>query len=781
MHAIIVLSVSVVLQLLTVFIALRLMRTVGGRLAWLALSSAIFLMAVRRAISLNSAIDNFPYKQPLLETEIVALAISILMLVGVISIRPIFEMIRKSKAALDEQTSRNKIILGSSPDGFCVTSLEGTLVEVNDAMCKILGYQENELLSMNVFDFEIENSRIAIEDRTVALLVDGQNWYETRFKSKNADMVDLDVTSKYVAKDGQRFIYLFLRDITEKKRTEAAYKKEHEQAAVTLEAIGDGVITVDANGMIQYMNPVAEQLCGIPEKLAYGKVVEEVINIIDEKQNLPLSKSIPQYIAEEKHTKLPGQLLVVRHSDGGSRSVEITISPVHDTEDTISGCVLVMHDITELRDMARELSHLASHDSLTGLINRRQFEINAEELLKDAKTNESIHALCYLDLDQFKVVNDTSGHIAGDNLLKKITKVLQKSVRREDSLARLGGDEFGVLIEHCGQTQAYIIAEKLRQAVKNIKFAWQDKLFETSVSIGLVMLTHESGSLTDILSASDSACYVAKEQGGNRVHAFKYDDTALAERHGEMQWMQRIQRALIENRFKLFYQPIKPIDTKAGLTGYSELLIRMIDEHDRCILPNEFMPAAERYHLMPTIDRWVISRALEALSGGKQLMKGGNTVMGINLSGQSLGDETFLPDVLRIINDTNTDPKDICFEITETAVIANMEYALKFIHELREMGCLFALDDFGSGLSSFSYLKELPVDYLKIDGSFVRTMLDDEKGMTMVKSIHQIGHVMGIHTIAEYVESEAIMKMLQNIGVDFVQGFAVAKPVPLLM
>ena len=434
-----------------------------------------------------------------------------------------------------------------------------------------------------------------------------------------------------------------------------------------------------------------------------------------------------------------------------------------------------VEDITEARALSQQLRFQAAHDALTGLVNRHEFENRLERALKSAESGRGEHALCYLDLDQFKIINDTCGHVAGDELLRRLGRVLAQQVRRQDTLARLGGDEFGVLLENCSMHVAERVANVLRRTIEDFRFAWESQVFGIGVSIGVVPIQGAGETVSSILSAADAACYAAKDRGRNRIHIYHEGDVEVARRHGEMRWVTRIQTALEENRFELARQPIVPLFTRSEPDTHYELLLRMRDEEGSIVAPEAFLPAAERYNLSVRLDRWVIREAFRLLTQDPAHLQK-LFLCSINLSGVSLADEDFLIFVTTELASTGIPPAKVCFEITETAAIANLSGAMRFIEVLRRIGCRFALDDFGSGLSSFAYLKSLPVDFLKIDGVFVKDIVHDPIDRELVRSINEIGHVMGKQTIAEFVESEEILAALGELGVDYAQGFELGKP-----
>ncbi len=565
-------------------------------------------------------------------------------------------------------------------------------------------------------------------------------------------------------------------DITDRKLYEEALFREKESAQITLRSIGDGVITTDADYNVEYINPIAEELTGWKVDDASGRPIDEIFRGFHEETCEPLENPLAVSIRRNRPIKSVRPTLLIRR-DGNELYIENTASPIRNGNGDVTGGVLVFHDVSESRELNRRLSYHASHDILTGLVNRREFENRLERALKSARARETAYALCYLDIDQFKIVNDSCGHSAGDALLGQLGALLKSKIRWRDTLARLGGDEFGVLLESCSLEEAMQTAEVLRVAVSEFKFMWDDRSFRLGVSIGVVPISADNEDVAALLSAADSACAAAKEAGRDRIHSFRENDIDLMRRRREMQWAARINNALEEDRFELYRQTILPLQTEEPGVHY-EILLRMRDESGGIVAPGLFIEAAERYSITPSIDRWVITntfRWLVSEADERERL----ALCSINLSGQSLGDDKFLPFVIDQFQMSGLDATKICFEITETAAIASYSQANRFINALKELGCKFALDDFGTGLSSFGYLKHFPVDFLKIDGSFVKEILHDPIDREMVRSINEIGHLTGKRTIAEFAENEEIITMLKGMGVDYAQGYGVSEPKPV--
>jgi diguanylate cyclase (GGDEF)-like protein len=441
--------------------------------------------------------------------------------------------------------------------------------------------------------------------------------------------------------------------------------------------------------------------------------------------------------------------------------------------------VIIFHDVSELRGLARQMSYQASHDALTGLVNRAEFESRLEAALQAVRIGDGVgHAVCYLDLDRFKVVNDSCGHLAGDNLLREIASLLRERVRDSDTVARLGGDEFGLLLIGCPLEKARQITDDICQAVADHRFVWRDQIFDIGVSIGVVEIGHDSGSAESVVGAADSACYVAKQQGRGRVHVYSARDEVIARQRGEIQWLQRLQRALKQNEFELYVQPIISVAGRVASGPAVEVLLRMRDEAGAMIAPAQFLQAAERYQLMGNIDRWVVQATLTALASGLLRLPEGRCCS-VNLSGQTLGDENFLDFVVEELDRSGVEPAQLCFEVPESTVVANLEHARRFINVLHGIGCRFALDNFGSGIGAFGNLKDLAIDYLKIDGTYIRNIAQDSINHAMVAAMIKLARTLDFRIVAEEVEDREAFETVRQLGVDFVQGYIVERPHPL--
>jgi diguanylate cyclase (GGDEF)-like protein/PAS domain S-box-containing protein len=555
--------------------------------------------------------------------------------------------------------------------------------------------------------------------------------------------------------------------------------RAHATAWEALDALGEGVLTTDLEGRIVYVNKAGQDLLGRPAADALGKTLLEVLDLVEEGDRKSLADPVRQSLSSGVRVHIGRRGMVVSGDGERERSIELSVAPLRDATGEVSGTVIAVRDVSDLRGLTRQMSYQASHDALTGLVNRREFEHRLQEAIESAQAGGQRHVLCYLDLDRFKAVNDECGHTAGDNMLREVAALIKDAVRDSDTVGRLGGDEFGVLLVGCPLEKARQIADDVVRAVADYRFVWKDKIFNIGVSVGLVEISRESGSLEDVISAADSACYVAKKQGGH-VHVYSARDEAAARSRGEIHWLQQLQAALKDGRFELHAQPIVAVEP-TGATGPAlEVLLRLKDENGVSVAPAEFMRAAERYRLMPHVDRWVVQTALAALGRGAVRVSPGRSLC-INLSGQTLGDAAFLEFVVDCLDRTAVAPDRICFEVTENSVITNIEHARRFIGVLHGMGCQFALDDFGRGLSSFANLKNLQLDYLKIDGYFIRNLASDTVNQAMVTAMIKLARSLNFRVIAEHVEDMSALDSAKRMGVDFVQGYQVGRPQPLAL
>ena len=682
-----------------------------------------------------------------------------------------------------ERDELRELVVATAHDGTWDFDALNNVITFSPQWKAMMGYSDSDLAAARpdwrrmIHEEDLARVQAGLREHIAGATDVFESVHRVRRRDGDWRWMDCRVKALTDAKGRLRRLYGVECDITDRKVYEEALFREKESAQITLQSIGDGVVTTDAEGLVEYLNPVAQDLTGWLMEDAIGRPLEEIFRGFHEETCEPLENPLSMAMERIRPLKSVRPTLLIRR-DGNELYVESTASPICNDQAEVTGGVLVFHDVSESRELNRRLSYHASHDILTGLVNRREFESRIDRALKSAKARETSYALLYLDLDRFKIINDTCGHQAGDTLLGQLGALLKARIRWRDCLSRLGGDEFGVLLESCSLEEAMHSAESLAKSIGEFKFNWEDRSFVLTVSIGVVPITAANEDVASLLNAADTACQAAKEAGRNRVHCFEENDIDLMRRRREIQWAARINNALEENRFELFRQPILPLQEQ-GRGEHYELLLRMRDESGSLVSPDLFITAAERYGIMPNVDRWVVENALTWLvseADERERLE----LCSINLSGQSLADEKFLPFVIEQFHRSGLDASLICFEITETSAIASYAQASRFINALKELGCLFALDDFGTGLSSFGYLKHFPVDFLKIDGSFVKEILHDPIDREMVRSINEIGHLTNKKTIAEFAENQEIIAMLRGMGVDFAQGYGVSEPKRIL-
>ncbi len=685
---------------------------------------------------------------------------------------------RRSQEALACSLNEWDSAMDAVEDIIYMVDLDDRLIRANQNFFQTTGLQEQEICGQNIahllhpqsWEQADESRATGFNHCEVTLFMERDDPYN--FTGHPVELIVRIVRNK----DNEPYALLTcLRDLSKVRAAEDAYHDLHEYIDTLMESTSEGIIGVDRALRCTFVNQAAMDMLGFSASEMQGQDIHMLIQHSSE-DSKPLQKKdskIARSINEGRGFRVESAVLWTK----SKRCIHVRYSanPTYEHGE-ISGAVLVFRNMSESMAMASQMDYLASHDALTGLLNRYEFDRCLKKALKGAKLKNERHVLFYMDLDQFKVVNDTSGHLAGDELLKLLSRVLQKEVRNGDTLARLGGDEFGVLLKNCDLNQARQVSKKLQRAVRNFRFHMEDKTFSIGVSIGIVEIaSYSQGDDANVLSLADSACFLAKEEGRNRIHIYHRNDEDLARQHGEMQWVSRIQKALEQDLLEIFCQRIVPVGRSNEGIGHVEVLVRMIDENGETIPPGAFIPAAERYNLMSELDRWVINHTFAWLRDNRKSMA--HMITTINISGQSLGDERFLNDLIFMLSNYEIAPTSICFEITETAAVGNLSSAVSFIKDLKLLGCKFALDDFGSGMSSFAYLKNLPVDYLKIDGSLVKDIATDVVNFSMVEAINRVGRVMGLQTIAEFVENQAILEKLEEIGVDYAQGFGVARPI----
>ena len=655
-----------------------------------------------------------------------------------------------------------------------------TILYANPAAAELFGVEPRVLMGKPVTDLMRPAYRAMWRRQMGSHLEGGQPAQPVEVQLINGEERGLwaELHTKSLEYEGKPALLTVARDISHRKSIEASLGRGKLQARITLESIGEGVITTDTSGIIDYMNEAAEQLTGATRSAGLGKRLTDLIALVDEVDRESLGDPVLKCLNERKRINLGRRALLLSKQGSRECSIELTASPIRGPDRAVAGCVIIFHDVTESRGLARQMSYQASHDALTGLVNRAEFERRLDAALKSARGEELGHVVCYLDLDRFKAVNDSSGHLAGDNLLREIAALLKEKVRDSDTVARLGGDEFALLLVGCPLDKARQIADDVCDSVGDYRFVWHDQIFDIGVSIGLVEIASDSGTAENVLGAADSACYVAKQQGRGRVHVYSARDEVMARQRGEIQWLQRLQQALKEDRFELFVQPIISVAGRVHAGPAFEVLLRMQDESGASISPAQFLSTAERYQLMSHIDRWVLQATLTALASGS-LRLPDDRCCSINLSGQTLGDEDFLEFVVDALDHTGIEPGKLCFEVPESAVVSNLDHAQRFIDVLHGLGCRFALDNFGSGIGSFSNLKTLSVDYLKIDGAYIRDIEQDSVNRAMVTAMIKLARTLDFQVIAEQVEDQASFEAVRQMGVDFAQGYVIERPHPL--
>ncbi|MDF3035886.1 MAG: hypothetical protein K0S28_1160 [Paucimonas sp.] len=680
---------------------------------------------------------------------------------------------------VQESEARFRTAFDNAPVGMALISLDGQWLRVNRALCDMLGYDEQELLHMSFQDVTHPDD-LGIDQTFVQLvLADQLKSYqmETRYFHKDGRAMPISLNSSLVRDEEGKPLYFMakIEDITQRKKMEDALYAEKDLAQTTLQSIGDAVITADAAGSVTYLNPMAERLTGWSNREAIGQPLDHVFVVVDEGTRAVVESPGTRALKDGKICGGSGNLLLVARN-GLEANVEPSASPIRVRDGSLTGVVMVFHDVSEARALNRKISYQASHDALTGLLNRVEFELMATQLLQSARSAHRQHALMYLDLDQFKLVNDTCGHLAGDELLRQLATLLSSNMRKSDTLARLGGDEFGLLLEACPQDRAIEIAQHLIDTVRAFRFEWEGKLFGVGLSIGMVMVNDHSRDLQTLLKAADAACYAAKEKGRNRVELFRQGDASAPEQPARIDWISRLQSAAAEHRFALHYQKIVPVvDQRASC--HVEILLRYRDEQGRLLLPMAFLPAAERYGLLASIDRWVVR---QTLGMDPSLLPDDAALIAVNISGTSLADGDFQDFLKEELRASRIPVNRLCIEISEAAAISNLHRSIALMQMLRSLGCSCALDEFGSSLSSLAHLKSLPVDYLKINGSLTKNLTNDPVDYATLESIHRIAKVMKIRTIAKFVENYEALPHLRRIGIDFAQGFALHEPEQLL-
>jgi diguanylate cyclase (GGDEF)-like protein/PAS domain S-box-containing protein len=695
------------------------------------------------------------------------------------AVNQLLESLEKRDARLTDRDQLFQTLVETVHDAVLVH--RKSILFANARFLSMLGMNAAEVIGRPLADFVAPEYQELVEINLSKRLAGepAAERYEVEIVGTHGEVTRIELTSTLIDSSGAPALLLTALEMLP--GATPSLRSSRPRSMVTLDAMGESVITVDTEGHIDYVNSSAESLLGQSFDQVVGKSFAEVASLVDETDRRSLGDPVRKALATGGRVTMGKRAVLVPASSSPERSVEISVTPLKSEGKETPGLVVVMHDTSELRGLTRQMTYQASHDALTGLVNRREFERRLREAMDAAQTGDAGHALCYLDLDRFKVVNDTCGHTAGDNMLREVAAIIKDAVRDSDTAGRIGGDEFALLLVGCPLEKARQIADDVVRAIGDYRFVWKDKIFNIGVSIGLVEIGRGGGSIEDIMNSADSACYVAKKQGGVHVHVYSAREEANARHSGEIHWLQKLQSALRDNKFELYYQPIVHAHSSVSNGPGLEVFVRMETEDGQpAAPPAEFIRAAERYRLMPLVDRWVVQAVLSALGRGGMKLPPDRSVA-INISGQTLGDSEFLEFVVDCFDHTGANPSDICFEVTESAVVASLDHARRFIGVLHGMGCEFALDNFGSGLSSFSTLKTLPMDYLKIDGSFISNLAVDTVNQAMVGAMIELSRTLNFRVVAEHVEDQLSLDTVREMGIDFAQGFIFGRPQPLSM
>ena len=684
---------------------------------------------------------------------------------------------RQAEEALRQTEISYRQLVETQPDLICRFLPDTTLTFVNAAYARFFGCLPEELISRRFIDLIAAEERPAVQAYLAAFTPAGPaRQYE--HETLRADGISRwHLWHDFAFFDEQGRIIGFQAvgiDITERKQAEASLAAERERVLVTLYSIGDAVITTDPQGQVEYLNPTAESLTGWTIAEARGRPLHEVFQLLDEVSRQPTPDPVARCLQEGRVVGLANHSVLISRS-GREYDIDDSAAPILGRDGRLLGAVLVFHDVTETRRLARQMRYDATHDALTGLVNRREFERRLERALASAKQYGVKHTLCYLDLDRFKQVTDAAGPAAGDELLKQIKGLLMGAFRDRDTLARLGGDEFGLLLDNCPLDRAWVIAQTLVSAIRDYRFAWRDRVFQIGMSIGLAPVTAAAADATQLLTQADIACYTAKQLGRDRVHIYQQESGESTRHYSGILHATQLREALEQERFRLYYQPIVPLAKGSTAAPWYELLLRLVADNGEILLPEAFLPLAERHDLTGAIDRWVIQTAFGRYRGEPGTLGAG---IHLNVSANSLGDPTFSDFVKTQLFEFAVPPSQICFELGETTTIHHLRQATGFMLAMKGHGCRLALDQFGRGLSSLPYLKTLPVDYLKIDSAFIQDMLESSRDHAMVVALNQMAHVLGMQTIAGHAGDQAIVKRLQALGVDYAQGYALGRPRP---